>query len=119
MARVQLYLDEDVDPDLALALRARNVEVVSALELGRRQIEDAEHLAYAVSQQRAVLTHNRDDFLELAITCFAEAREHFGIVIAPQYPLSELLRRTLYLIATETQESLLSQVRWLQAYKAK
>ena len=117
MARVRLYLDEDVDLALALALRARKIDAVSALELGRRQMDDANHLAYAVTQQRAILTHNRDDFLRLAVGYFTETRDHFGIVIAPQYPLGEMLRRVLHLVATETQEGLFGQVRWLQAYK--
>jgi len=117
MARVRLYLDEDVDPALALALRARKIDAVSALELGRRQMDDVDHLAYAISQQRTILTHNRDDFVQLAVDYFSEGQEHFGIIIAPQYPFSEMLRRVLYLIATETQEGLFGQVRWLQAYK--
>ena len=63
---IELYLDEDVSVFIAELLRVRGFTVQTTQEAGRKQVEDETQLAYAVSRQRAVLTHNRDDFARLA-----------------------------------------------------
>ena len=47
--RVLLYCDEDsMDKDLVRALRARGVDVATALEEGMIERDDADHLDFAV-----------------------------------------------------------------------
>mgnify|MGYP001404308290 FL=1 len=58
MAKIALLLDEDVRPMLGEVLRQRGYDVIHVLDAGRTGKSDAEQLAYAVSQQRAILTHN-------------------------------------------------------------
>jgi hypothetical protein len=43
---------------------------------------DARQLEFAISQQRAIVTHNRDDFLDLHSRYVEENKEHYGIIIA-------------------------------------
>ncbi|MBI4789667.1 MAG: DUF5615 family PIN-like protein [Chloroflexi bacterium] len=117
MSGIRLYLDADVSAELAVKLRERKIDTASAREAGRLRASDSEHFAYAVSQQRAILTHNRDDFVELVVEYFEQGKEHFGVIIAPQYEFGELLRRVLTLAVNETAEQLQNQIRYLQAYK--
>lgn len=78
---IELYLDEDVSVFIAELLRVRGFTAQTTQEAGRKKTDDEAQLAYAVSQQRAVLTHNRDDFARLAQEYFAAGRERYGIVI--------------------------------------
>jgi len=54
----RLYFDEDADARLATALRQRGYDVVTTAEVGLLEASDEEQLVYAVSQQRALVTHN-------------------------------------------------------------
>lgn len=63
---IELYLDEDVDVLIAQLMRARGFVVVTTQEAGQLRNNDAEQLAYAISQHKTLLTHNRADFEALA-----------------------------------------------------
>jgi predicted nuclease of predicted toxin-antitoxin system len=65
-----LYLDEDVNVLIANLLRAKGFDAITARDAGRLQATDAEQLAYAVSQARTLITHNRTDFEALVQTYF-------------------------------------------------
>ena len=56
-----LYLDEDVNVLVAHLLQARGFDVITARDAGQLHATDAEQLAYAVSQARTLVTHNRTD----------------------------------------------------------
>ena len=56
----RLYFDEDADVRLAEALRQRGYDVETTVEAGLLEASDEEQLAYAVSRQRALVTHNSD-----------------------------------------------------------
>ena len=77
MAR--LFADENFPLAVVEALRGQGHEVETALDAGRanRGIPDAEVLAYAHAEMRAVLTLNRRHFLRLHL----EGRAHAGIVV--------------------------------------
>jgi len=60
-----LYLDEDVSALLATLLRARGIDTTTAREermLGRL---DPEQMQQAVLLERAIVTHNRNDFEDI------------------------------------------------------
>jgi hypothetical protein len=79
---IELYLDEDVDVLIAQLIRARGFVVVTTQEAGQLRNNDAEQLAYAVSQHKTLLTHNRVHFEALVETYFAAGQSHDGIMIA-------------------------------------
>ena len=58
MAAVRLLIDEDVRPLLAETLRQRGFDARHVDELKRSGMSDAEQLAFAVQQRRAIFTHN-------------------------------------------------------------
>jgi len=107
-------LDEDVRLLLAQALRARGHDVVHALEVGLKSVDDPVVLAAAVAQRRAVLTHNVTDFLPLAGEYGRRGRDHFGILISKQVDVKELLARTTRALAERTPDELFNAVVWLR-----
>jgi hypothetical protein len=75
MAR--LYADEDFDYPVVEELRRIGHDVVTVQEAGRHGDPDTDVLAFAISQQRAVLTHNRRHFIRL----HRQTSSHAGIVV--------------------------------------
>jgi len=67
-----LYLDEDVNVLVADLLKAKGFDAITARDAGQLHASDAEQLAYAVSQVRTLVTHNRIDF-EALIQAYFEA----------------------------------------------
>ena len=63
--RIRFHFDENVDPAIADGLRRRGVDVTLPSDVGLIGAGDDEHLAFAVAEQRAIVTHD-DDFLALA-----------------------------------------------------
>lgn len=117
MSAIKLYLDEDVWPGLAAALRERGFDVVHAYEVDRGGVSDPDQLAYAVQQGRAVLTHNAKDFIPLLVDYFFNDRPHAGAILSPQIEKGELLRRALNLLGSFSSEEIANTVRYLAEYK--
>ena len=107
---VELYLDEDVSALVAKLLRVRGFRVQTTQEAGRKETDDAGQLEYAVSERRAVLTHNRDDFARLAQEYFAAGRKHYGIIIAVRRPPQEIVRRLMTLLNQTTADEMEDQL---------
>lgn len=72
--RIRFHLDENVDPDIALALRRRSIDVTTTLEMGMAGQSDTAQLAFVRQQQRVIVTHDTD-FLKLA----SQTSDHCGI----------------------------------------
>jgi hypothetical protein len=113
MAKIALLLDEDVRPMLGEILRQRGYDTIHVLDAGRAGKSDAEQLAYAVSQQRTILTHNIRHFRLLNQKYHEEDRQHFGILLSAQVPLRDLLRRALQFLGRHTANELRNNVLWL------
>ena len=67
---IELYLDEDVSVLLADLLKARGFAVTTTQAASQVGRSDSEQLAYAVSQRRTLVTHNRADFEHLLLNTF-------------------------------------------------
>jgi len=61
---------------VAALLHARGFTALATREVGQLQNSDAEQLAYAVSQRKTFLTHNRADFEALAKEYLAAGGEN-------------------------------------------
>lgn len=81
--------------------------------MGLVEVPDDEHLAYAVSQGRAVLSFNRGDFVQLHKRYMGQGWEHFGIIVSPHYPIGETLRRVLNLVGTLSAEDMMNRLEYL------
>jgi len=97
---VKLYVDADITPKLARALRARGYDVVSAHEVGNADASDVEQMAYAVAQGRALLTCNAGDFTAILEDYWDAGREHCGVIVSEQLEVGEMLRRVARLLDT-------------------
>jgi len=117
VSAIRLFLDEDVWPGLALALRERGFDAVHVYELGRDGLSDSEQLAYAAQEGCAILTHNTKDFVPLAVEYFFGGRSHAGVILSPQIEKGELLRRTLNLLRTLPAKEARDTVRYLADYR--
>jgi predicted nuclease of predicted toxin-antitoxin system len=116
---IRLYIDEDsMSRGLVRALRARGVDVVTALDAGMIQREDEEHLDYAIEQGRVLYTFNVGDFYRLHTTYVARGKQHPGIILARQqhYSVGEQMRRILRLIATQSADGMRNRVEFLRAW---
>jgi predicted nuclease of predicted toxin-antitoxin system len=80
---VKFYLDEDLTPAIAVALRKLAVDAVSAHEVGRIGLGDAEQLAFAANQGRCLVSANARDFARLGRDAIDQGRRHAGIVLCP------------------------------------
>lgn len=114
---IRLYLDEDVHKRVASALRLRRFDVVSAHEVGRWGLSDAEQLTYAATAGRALFTYNTPDYLRLHLDWLQRGQEHYGIIVSDQLPIGETVRRLLNLLNRVTADEIRNQIRWLQAFQ--
>lgn len=110
---VEIYVDEDVDVLVAGLLSAYGFVAITARDAGQLQKSDAEQLAYAASQGKALLTHNRADFEALAQAYAAVGKAHYGIILAVRRPPQEIVGRLLILLNQVTGDEMQNQVRYI------
>jgi predicted nuclease of predicted toxin-antitoxin system len=75
----RLYANENFPMPVVEALRQMGHDVLTTRETGRAnaQIPDSEVLAFAISEDRAVLTLNRRDFIKL----HKVSPDHRGVIV--------------------------------------
>jgi predicted nuclease of predicted toxin-antitoxin system len=110
---VEIYLDEDVNVVVRELLRAQGFNVLTAVEAGQSGRTDAEQLAFAVSQRRVLVTHNRIHFEALALEYFAAERKHCGMIIAVQRPPEQIATRMLAILNQVTADEMENQLRYI------
>jgi predicted nuclease of predicted toxin-antitoxin system len=110
---IQLYLDEDVDVLVATLLQARGFSAITTRDAEQLGKEDSEQLAYASEQGKALLTHNRADFEELAKTYYETEKPHQGIIIATRHSAQEIVRRLLIILNKITADEIANQVLYI------
>ena len=116
---IRLYVDENaMDQDLVPALRARGVDVLTALDARMIERTDEEHLDDATAQGRVLYSFNVRDFYHLHTAYLAEGKAHAGIILARQqrYSVGEQMRRLLKFKATKSAEQMKNHVEFLSAW---
>ena len=114
----RLYVDHHVPHRLALELRQVGYDVVVAAAIGASRASDEQHLIWATSQGRVLLTFDAKDFLPLARRWEQEGQTHAGIIVsepASILPLGVLLQRLLALLDRMSADDFVNQIRWLDA----
>ncbi|MGH9939640.1 MAG: DUF5615 family PIN-like protein [Blastocatellia bacterium] len=117
MAPPKLHLNEHLSPRLAVQLRMHGYDVTSTLEMGMVGVDDDEQLAFAATEQRAIVTFNHKDFAVRHEQYQAEGKEHWGIVLSTEETISVLRRRLLRLLNTLSADNLKNQMRWLNEFR--
>jgi Domain of unknown function (DUF5615) len=116
---IRLYFDEDsMRHALVHALRARGIDVLTALEAEMIERSDAAHLDFATAQGRVLCSFNVGDFYRLHMSYRTQNISHPGIVLArqQQYSIGEHMRRLLNLVAHLTAEDMQNRVEFLSAW---
>lgn len=75
---LKFFFDECTDEDVAVALRAHGLDVVTTSDLGRKGLTDEEQLSFAVTEGRVIYTIDRD-FLRIASEWLEQGRPFPGI----------------------------------------
>jgi predicted nuclease of predicted toxin-antitoxin system len=96
---LKLYLDEDISPKVAVILRKKGMDALSAHETGMLEASDEEQLAFAAADGQAMVTRNRDDFITLTVQFFEALKPHKGLIIVPHtIPGSEFSKLAALLV---------------------
>ena len=80
---MKILLDEDLSPKIAGILRDKGIDVLSVHEIGRTGLTDYEQLEYAASEDRCLVTRNRNDYIVLTRQFFSSSMIHKGVLIVP------------------------------------
>ncbi len=116
MSDVRLYVDEDAcEHAVMYGLRARAVDLLTALDASQAGMTDHEQLEYAVQQRRTIYTFNVRDFARLHREWLQQGRNHCGIVVIPdqRYSIGEKIRRLAAFTATLTAEEMTNRMEYL------
>jgi uncharacterized protein with PIN domain len=113
---IRLFLDEDVPQAVAVALRLRGYDVVTAQEAERKGSADVEQLDYAHSEGRIFLTHNIADFAKIHLDYVRKGREHSGIILARQLPIGLIVAAMLRFLSSSKAKNVQNQVVWLSEW---
>jgi hypothetical protein len=73
-----VYLDHNVDPQLAKDARKAGYDAVAAVEVGNAALQDIDQLGWATGHDRCIFTHDFDDYPTLASDWFHRGRDHAG-----------------------------------------
>ena len=119
---MRLLLDEQQDPVIAQSLRKGGFDVIAVAERPElREISDADVLAAAIADRRAVVTEDVRDFTVLHRRFLEQGQRHYGIILTSRtrHPRHKAGRRALLaalrsmLGAHESEEALRDQLIWL------
>ena len=91
--------------------------MITALDAGMIEREDAEHLDYATEQGRILCSFNVGDFCRLHSEYLAQGKRHAGIILVRQqyYSVGEQMRRILRLVASRSADEMQNWVEFLRA----
>lgn len=108
--RIRFHLDENVDPDIALALRRAAIDVMTSQEANLLAKSDIAQLDFARTQSRILITHD-DDFLILN----SQGTNHSGIAYCQKNakPIGYIIRMLILLYEVATPEEMRGRIEYL------
>ena len=110
---VHLYFDEDVPLQIVNNLRNRDLDVLSFRDANMAGSPDDEQMLYAVSQRRAIVTHNRADFEAQHRKFIEGGLKHYGIIIAKRRKPEEVVAKLLEILDSVTADEMENQLRYI------
>jgi hypothetical protein len=111
--KLKLFLDEDIHTGLSHALQQRGFDVVHTQDLKRKEKSDSDQLAFAVQEERCLITFNVRDFVNLHNQYAGQSQEHWGIIVSRQMPIGETLRRLLKKVGLATRADFKNRIDFL------
>ncbi|WP_425396602.1 DUF5615 family PIN-like protein [Aeoliella sp.] len=113
MSNIRLFIDEDVYGAVTIALRAAGVDVTSTPETGRISESDVSQLEWAIQEQRAIVTFNVGDFVELHTNWLTAGQHHCGIIVSSQRPIGDVIARLLNLVGSLDENAMRDRLEFL------
>lgn len=110
---IKLYLDEDIPEAVAIALRLRGCDVLTAREAKRKGLSDLDQLKFASAEERTLFTHNIADFLRLHEEFTKKGYEHSGIIVSRQLAIGSIVKSLLKLLSILTPAQATNRILWL------
>ncbi len=98
MEKPKLLCDENFSYEVTLALRRAGFDATHISEEGRKGASDDAQLLFAIQEDRAILTQDRNDFEHLHLEYMRNGWEHCGIVICTSYNTRTMIRELLDLL---------------------
>ena len=111
---IHLYFDEDVALTIVENIISRRFDATCARDEKMLNKDDPEHLLYAISLRRAIVTHNRIDFEREHQRYLEAGLKHYGIIIAKRrVKKEEVVARLLILLNSITAEEMRDPLRYI------
>lgn len=110
---IHLYFDEDVSLGIADNLHTRGFDVLSFRDASMSGKSDDEQMLYAVSQRRAIITHNRLDFEAQHSKYIQDGLKHYGVIVAKRHKDEEVVTKILALLDAVSAEEMENQLRYI------
>ena len=115
---MRLYLDENISPFVAKELRKRGHDVISVHENQTQSRSDIEQFELSISEQRAIVTYDIVDFIDLAKNYISKGKSHFGIILIshktiPQGDLKKLVNSLERLLKNNEKDFLENRIIFL------
>lgn len=109
-----------MDRALVAALEARGIDVLTALQAGMIERDDADHLLHATQERRILLTCNVGDFCRLHAEFLDAGTSHAGIVCMKQQSASvgDIQRRLLRLLYELMSDEMTNRLEFLANWPA-
>jgi len=107
---MRFYIDENVDPAVATALRRREIDAIATQGAGHKGASDVEQLEFAVAESRVIVTHDAD-----WLRMHRRGVSHPGIafISAGYRSLGEIVRKLVVLHDTVPSDSMRNRVEYI------
>lgn len=113
MSAIKVYLDEDVHPLIADALRLRGWDALTTVETGRQGSTDKQQIEYAAENGYVILSYNVADFPGMHYQILAVGEHHSGIIVATQDNPGQNAKALLKLVDAFDAEDFIDQLIYL------
>lgn len=103
---------------LVFGLRARGIDVLTALDAEMINRPDEDHLIRASSESRVIYSFNVGDFCALHELWISTRRSHAGIIVSPQqrFTVGGELRALMRLTAAVSAEAMRDRIEFLSRW---
>ncbi len=102
---IKFYMDEHAHPGVTKALRQRGIDVLTAQQVNNLNVDDGEHLQFAISEGRVLVTQDED---------FLKATRHTGIAYAHQRtPIRQIIESLVLIAEAMTEDEMINHVEYL------
>ena len=107
---VRFYLDQHMSHALTSGLRARGIDVLTALETGRCGLPDSDQLAFATAEGRVMVSFDTD-----CLALHGTGVSHAGIAWCPatKYSVGQMIDALILVQIVYTADEMMNHVEYL------